>query len=245
MSLTNTSAIQPLNTYGDSQLTDLLKQLQDAIMTYQGVQHDGWDMSSNRADPQKQDVSVGFEAKRNDFLTQQKLINLQAQRDNVMQKLVGDYQNNTNMYGSSLKLNATKDYVGKLQDTLTNINRNKLGAINSDIMTHSRLASINIEKHNQVSRINKYFAVTIVFLAVFLVLCIVAYLNLAWLPDNVMYLLLGLSVLAYLGVIGLKLYIDGRQYRMLRVEKEFEPPMEDPTVANTNTCTTCCPSTTT
>jgi hypothetical protein len=231
-----------LSTYGDGNLGKLLADLQGAIKTYQDIEQQGWQQSQESADPAHTGGSAGFDVKQEEFLKQQKLINLQSQRDNFMQKLVGDFQNNTNRFISSLKLDASKNYVSDLQDTLTNVNQNKLGAINSDIMTYSRLASINIEKYNYVSRVNKYFAVTIVFLAVFLILCIIAYLKLAWLPNSVMYVLLGLSFLIYLSVISLKLYIDGRQYRMLQIEKDFNVPLEDNTSASAGTCQNCCNS---
>jgi len=221
-----------LDNYSTSDLKNLLGDLQNAIQSYQTVEQTAWLKKANLD-------STGFDAKRQDFLAKQKLINLQAERDNVMQRLIADYQNNTNMYGSSLKLKASEGYVKQLQDTVSNVNSSRLGSINADIMTNSRIASIGIEKYNSVSRVNRYFAVTILFLTVFLLVCIVAYLNFSFIPNSVLHVLLALSVLAYVGVILFKLYLDGSAYRMLQVEKDFAPPMEEKDDLPVK-CDTCC-----
>lgn len=240
--MSNNEFVNPLkrnlSSNGLTEYNDLLNKLNQAIMTYQGIEEEAWEMSSSL-----KDTTGNFDAKRNAYLTQQKILNLQSERDNAMQKLIGDYMNNTDIYSSSLKLGASKDYVSKLQDNLNNVNSNKLSSINSDIMTFSRVASINVEKYNKTYRINKYFAITIIFLCILGLLLVLRSVNFSWIPKILLKYSVILLFIGYLITIAIKIYIDSRQYRMLNMEKDFNPPVKDSDNSPSPTCTTCCGAT--
>lgn len=221
-----------LNTYPQNDLKNTMTYLTDAIHKYQSLEGNLFKQISQNDDP-------NYQKKQTNFLQQQKLLNLQSERDGTMQKLVDDYQKNTQYYDAAIKLNSDANYIKSLQNTLYTVNSNKLGAINSDLMTSNRVASINTEEYRAVANTNQYLKMSIIFECVVIIILVLAHMNLSFLPAIALKSVLIVVTILFLIVLAIRAYYGRSKYRMLTVEKDFLDPQE--AVEETSSCG--CPTT--
>lgn len=247
---TTTSYVQQyprLQNYSVDDLTKTYNYLTDAIKNYQTLESSVWN--------QKQLLqNANYPANQQNFLTQQKLVKLQADRDNVMQKLLAEYGQNTAYHDAAQKMQTDSQYINQLQGAVYNANLGKLGSLNSDIMTYSRVSSINTESFRYIFKINTIFKITIVFECILLLLfvCIYSFSDKIQGKEGLATLLMGLIffvIAVYIIVLLWIAWINRNNYRMLTIEKDYIVPSDSTTTDESNcpVCTTTptssCPTT--
>lgn len=133
-------------------LTNQLKQIQND-------EKNAWKNLNTAKDP-------NFIEKKEGYLIKQKLDKLKRERDLVFNELTSQYNHITQHKTDVLQLSNRNEYVMNLQNEINNDNKNKLIAIDQDILTRRRQAQINMNQYyrqnNKVFFLKTFFVFTLI-----------------------------------------------------------------------------------